>query len=75
MDYFVPNASYLSKVKPVYEELDGWEQITYGTTKLENLPTKARVYLEKLEELVGCRISAISTGPRREETIILDQIN
>ncbi|MFL2645230.1 MAG: adenylosuccinate synthase [Dehalococcoidia bacterium] len=75
VDYFVPNASYLGKVKPVYEELDGWEQITYGTTKLENLPTKARVYLEKLEELVGCRISAISTGPRREETIILDQIN
>ena len=75
VDYFVPNASYLNKVTPIYEEIKGWDQVTYGTTKLEALPKQARMYLDKIEELVDCKISAVSTGPRREETILLDQIN
>tara|TARA_A100001037_G_scaffold306425_1_gene351399 strand:+ start:31133 stop:32431 length:1299 start_codon:yes stop_codon:yes gene_type:complete len=75
VNHFIPNASYLQKVSPVYEELKGWEQSTYGITKLEDLPKEARIYLEKLESLVGCRLGAVSTGPRREQTIILDQIN
>ena len=75
VDYFVPNASYLNKVTPIYEEIKGWDQVTYGTIKLEDLPKQARMYLDKIEELVDCKISAVSTGPRREETILLDQIN
>jgi|TARA_B110000116_G_scaffold269297_2_gene284975 adenylosuccinate synthase len=75
LDYFIPNVSFLNRIKPVYKEIDGWNQSTYGETKLENLPKQARRYLDELEELVNCKIGAVSTGPRREETIILDQIN
>jgi adenylosuccinate synthase len=75
LDYFIPNVSFLNRIKPVYKEIDGWNQSTYGETKLENLPKQARRYLDELEELVSCKIGAVSTGPRREETIILEQIS
>jgi adenylosuccinate synthase len=60
-----------AEVQPVYEELPGWKESTIGITAYEKLPLNARRYLERLQELVQVRIDMISTGPDREETIVL----
>lgn len=58
-------------LKPIYETLPGWEGTTFGLTKMDQLPTNALAYVKRLEELVGCPVDIISTGPDRDETIIL----
>ncbi len=58
-------------LEPVYEELPGWRDSTVGITEYSALPPNARKYLERLEALVGVPIDIISTGPDREQTIIL----
>lgn len=58
-------------VVPVYETLPGWSQSTVGVQQLADLPENARAYIRRLEELTGCPIDIISTGPDRVETIIL----
>jgi adenylosuccinate synthase len=58
-------------IEPVYEELPGWRESTVGVTAYEALPANARRYLERLEALVNVSIDVISTGPDREQTIVL----
>jgi len=58
-------------IEPVYEEMPGWRESTVGVTDYEALPENARRYLERLEALVRAPIDMISTGPDREETILL----
>ncbi|MGD9662347.1 MAG: adenylosuccinate synthase [Porticoccaceae bacterium] len=58
-------------VVPVYETLPGWFESTVGVQKLAGLPENARAYIRRIEELTGCPIDIISTGPDRVETIIL----
>jgi adenylosuccinate synthase len=58
-------------VEPVYEELPGWRESTVGITAYEALPGNARRYLERLAQLVAIPIDMISTGPDREQTIVL----
>ena len=61
----------LQKIKPVYETLRGWQSETLGITKIEDLPTKAREYVDFLSNSIGVEIGLISTGPERDQTIIL----
>jgi len=63
----------LEKGTPQYITMPGWKQNTIGIKKYEDLPKKARAYVEKLCKLCGMKPSIISTGPRRDETIILEQ--
>ncbi len=58
-------------VEPVYEELPGWKESTVGVTSHGALPLNARRYLARIEELAGVPIEVISTGPDREQTIVL----
>jgi adenylosuccinate synthase len=58
-------------VEPVYEELPGWRESTIGITSYDALPVNARRYLERLAELVEVRTDLISTGPERDQTIVL----
>jgi len=58
--------------KPVIEYMDGWTDETRGVTELDKLPANALAYIERLEELVGVEISILSTGPERNETIVLN---
>lgn len=58
-------------VTPVYEVVSGWSDSTVGLKSLDALPEAARAYIARLEELVGAPIDIISTGPDREETIVL----
>ncbi|HEU5472985.1 MAG TPA: adenylosuccinate synthase [Actinophytocola sp.] len=55
---------------PVYEELPGWWEDLSECRTFDDLPANARAYVERLEELAGCRISAIGVGPRRDQTIV-----
>jgi adenylosuccinate synthase len=58
-------------VEPIYEEMPGWRESTVGITDYEALPGNARRYLERLERLVDVPLDMISTGPDREQTIVL----
>lgn len=64
-------AEALERVTPVYEEMPGWSESTYGLQRYEELPANAVAYLKRLEELTGVPVDIISTGPDRKETIIL----
>jgi adenylosuccinate synthase len=63
-----------SSLRPVYEDVPGWSESTLGMQQLDQLPANARAYIKRLEELVGAPIDIISTGPDRNETIVLRNI-
>ena len=69
IDYFPGGAAALERCKPVYEEHPGWDSPTASISQLEELPREARSYIDRLQELLGCPIDIISTGPNRDETI------
>ena len=58
-------------IEPVFETLPGWTESTLGAKTLEELPENARSYIRYLEEKVEAPIDIISTGPDRNETIVL----
>lgn len=60
-----------ARIEPVYEELPGWRESTVGITQWDALPANARGYLERLQSLLGVPIDMISTGPDRDQTIVL----
>jgi adenylosuccinate synthase len=62
---------YYADIKPVYEEIPGWQDSTLGIRRYDDLPMPAKNYLRRIEEVVGVSIDIISTGPDREETIVL----
>ncbi|HEY9050724.1 MAG TPA: adenylosuccinate synthase, partial [Gammaproteobacteria bacterium] len=64
-------ADAFEKCEAVYEEIPGWKESTVGVRKLEELPQNARNYLDRLAEVVGVPVDIISTGPERDETIVL----
>jgi adenylosuccinate synthase len=61
----------LTGAEPVYESMPSWTASTTGATSYKALPREARRYLTRIEELAECRIDIISTGSKREETIVL----
>ena len=68
---FPTSASTLESCEPIYEEIPGWDGSTASTTNVKDLPHGAKLYVNRIEELIGVPIDIISTGPRREETIII----
>ncbi len=64
-------ADAFADVEPVYEEMPGWKESTIGVTSYDALPKNARAYLERLQALAGVPIDIISTGPDRDQTIVL----
>jgi len=64
-------ADAIEKCEAVYEELPGWTETTVGVRDKTKLPQNALDYLDRLEEVVGIPIDIISTGPERDETIVL----
>ena len=58
-------------VTPVYEEMPGWSETTFGVTDYEKLPQAAKNYIARLEALTGVPVDIISTGPDRNETIVM----
>lgn len=70
LDYMPQGEGELARVRPVYEELPGFEQDISGCTSFEQLPESVRRYVERIEELTGVRISMVSVGPDRQATIV-----
>jgi adenylosuccinate synthase len=64
-------ADAFADVEPIYEEMPGWRESTVGITDYALLPAAARAYLERLQQCVGVPIDIVSTGPDREQTIVL----
>jgi adenylosuccinate synthase len=64
-------ADAVAACEPVYEDFPGWRQSTFGIRDWAQLPAAARSYLTRLSEVTGVPISMISTGPDREQTILM----
>ncbi|WP_406043951.1 adenylosuccinate synthase [Succinimonas sp.] len=71
IDYSPLAADDYLGLEPVYEVMPGWKQSTFGVTSYDALPENAKKYIKRLEEVSGVRIDVISTGPDRDQTIIL----
>jgi adenylosuccinate synthase len=70
-DILPVGAEELERCVPVYEELPGWQESTVGVKSYNGLPKAARAYLQRIEELCRVPVDLISTGPEREETIVM----
>jgi len=64
-------ADAYEQCQPSYIEMPGWSESTVGVKKYDDLPANARAYIKKIEEVVGVTVDIISTGPDRNETIVL----
>jgi len=71
IEEFPRDLEILKECNPVYEELEGWRCDISGAKTLDELPSAARAYLKKLEEVTGCPVVLVSVGPRRDQTIQL----
>jgi adenylosuccinate synthase len=75
LTYFPSDIAVLEKCQPIYEELDGWQESISGIRDFEDLPTGARNYMSRLEDLLYCPISLVSVGPDRRQTILAKSNN
>ena len=69
LNYFPSDSSILEKCQPVHEELSGWQGSTRGIRNFDQLPSEARRYINRLEELLSCPISFVAVGSKREQVI------
>jgi adenylosuccinate synthase len=60
-----------ARVEPVYETVEGWQDVTAGARSWAELPAQAIKYVRRIEELVGCPVALLSTSPEREDTILV----
>jgi len=74
INYFPSSITALEQCQPIYEELPGWQAPTTHITEYDKLPSLAKQYLDRLEELTACPINLVCIGPRREQTIIKTSI-
>ena len=72
IDYFPSVLQDQIKIKPIYKKLNGWLQNTKGIKKWKDLPKNAQRYVNFIKNYCGVRISSISTSPKREDTILLE---
>ena len=64
-------ADVVADCVPIYETLPGWSESTVGVKDYDKLPANAKAYLKRIEEVCGAPVAIVSTGPDREETIVL----
>jgi adenylosuccinate synthase len=68
----LPNGAFaVAQAEPVFEELPGWTDSTIGVTEFDKLPANAQAYLKRVSEVCEVSIDLVSTGPDRNETILL----
>ena len=60
-----------SRLEPIYEEMEGWSEPTYGARSFRDLPAQAVKYVRRIEELVGVPLAVLATSPERDDTILL----
>jgi adenylosuccinate synthase len=60
-----------ARVEPIYETFEGWSQSTRGARSWVDLPAQAVKYVRRIEELIGCPVTLLSTSPERDDTILM----
>jgi adenylosuccinate synthase len=65
------NIRITERVKPVYEEIAGWQEDISGARNIDDLPQQARDYIKRIEDITETPASIISVGPARDETMLL----
>ena len=70
-DYLPTAAALQTKVTPIYEEMDGWQESTQGARSWADLPAAAIKYVRRVEELIQCPVAMLSTSPERDDTILV----
>jgi len=69
-DHFPPHQSLFHAARPLYEEVEGWEEDLSEARSFEDLPKAARAYVEHITDLGGVPVTAVSVGPSREQTLL-----
>ena len=72
IEYAPLGAEQYAACEVVIEEMDGWKGTTAGITDFEKLPENAKHYIARIEALIGVKIAVVSTGPDRNDTIVLE---
>jgi adenylosuccinate synthase len=71
LDVLPRGSDAVARCEPIYETFAGWSESTMGVQRWEDLPKSAQSYLKRVEEVAGVPIAMVSTGPDRNETILL----
>ncbi|MGH6987336.1 MAG: adenylosuccinate synthase [Caulobacteraceae bacterium] len=71
LDFLPAALSDQARVKPLYEEAEGWSESTHGVRELAGLPPAARAYIGRIEALIGAKVELVTTSPQREDVIVL----
>ncbi|HWK94295.1 MAG TPA: adenylosuccinate synthase [Pseudolabrys sp.] len=71
IDYLPAGEHAQAAVEPVYETIDGWKEPTAGARSWAQLPAQAIKYVRRIEELIGCPVTLLSTSPERDDTILM----
>lgn len=74
IEEFPASLKVLAKCKPIYEEMPGWSEDISQAKSFEELPTNAKDYLRRIEELSGIKITIVGVGTRRSQTFILESV-
>jgi adenylosuccinate synthase len=73
IDAIPPLSDDFGRVEPVYESVPGWTEDITNARSVTDLPANARAYVKRLEELVGVPVGILSTGPGRDQTMMLSE--
>jgi adenylosuccinate synthase len=71
LDHLPANMADQAAAVPIYEEMEGWSETTYGARSWKDLPATAVKYVRRIEELIGAPVAVLSTSPDREDTILM----
>lgn len=71
LDYLPSGMADQAAAVPIYEELEGWSETTFGARSWKDLPANAVKYVRRVEELIGAPVALLSTSPEREDTILM----
>lgn len=74
IDYFPASLEDLAKCEPIYEEFDGWDDSVADARSYDELPENAKKYLQRIEEVTETKISIVSVGPKRNQTMRIREI-
>ena len=71
LDHLPFGADHQERCIPIYEEMEGWSEITQGVRSWGDLPANAIKYIKRIEQLIECPVALVSTSPEREDTIVV----
>lgn len=74
IDYFPASLADLEECQPVYEEFEGWGEEVAQARTYQDLPLNVKKYLARIEEITGVQVSIVSVGPKRDQTIVVQEI-